>query len=81
MLEKVKDSKDLSEKNPHEAHGVEGYRLNSAISERKYKKKSKKKKAKKSKKKIMNLYPYFAGDNMFASDFGDGEGGDSGGGE
>jgi hypothetical protein len=29
----------------------------------------------------MNLYPYFAGDNMFASDFGGGEGGDSGGGE
>ena len=39
LLEKVKDSDDLGEAQAHEAHGVEGHRLDSSISERKYKKK------------------------------------------
>ena len=37
LLEKVKDSNDIEE--AHESHGVEGHRLDSTISKRKYKKK------------------------------------------
>ncbi len=37
LLEKVKDSNDVDE--AHEAHGIDGHRLDSSISERKYKKK------------------------------------------
>ena len=37
LLEKVKDSDDLGE--AHEAHGIEGHRLDSSVNERKYKKK------------------------------------------
>ena len=35
LLEKVKDSDDLDE--VHASHGVDGHRLDSSISERKYK--------------------------------------------
>ena len=87
LLEKVKDSDDIEE--AHEAHGVEGHRLDSAIDERKYKKK---KKAKKRKKKKHSLYPYVFGygyhrdaedyDYDIGGDFGDfgGAFGDGGGG-
>ena len=45
ILEKVRDSKDKNEANPHEAHGIEGYEEKSLVSERKYKKKVDYKKA------------------------------------
>mgnify|MGYP003155072428 FL=1 len=39
LLEKVLDSDDDVEEVEHAHHGIEGHRLNSSISERKYKKK------------------------------------------
>ena len=63
LLEKVKDSDDpMSEAHPTE-HGVEGYKEDSLMSEKKYKKKSKKKKARKSKRNKHKLFPYFYGIN------------------
>ena len=85
LLEKVKDSNDVDE--AHEAHGIEGHRLDSAIDERKYKKK---KKAKKRKKKKHSLYPYVFGFGYhrdvedyddIGGDFGGGFGDGGGGGE
>ena len=87
LLEKVLDSDDEVEEAQHTHHGIEGHRLNSSISERKYKKK---KKAKQRKNKKHSLYPYvFAyGDRRDSEDhdydigFGDiGVGFDIGGGE
>jgi hypothetical protein len=39
LLEKVKDSNDIGE--AHESHGIEGHKLNSSISNRKYKRRLK----------------------------------------
>lgn len=39
LLEKVKDSNDIGE--AHESHGIEGHKLNSNISNRKYKRRLK----------------------------------------
>ena len=70
LLEGVKQTEhaDEGEVNElHEKHGIKGHEKDSDISERKYKKKGKKRKAKKAKKNRYLVYPYFAGDNMFAS--------------
>lgn len=88
LLEKVLDSDDEVEEAQHTHHGIAGHRLNSSISERKYKKKGKKKKARKSKRNKQKLYPYFYGiydrgnDNYYEPSLDGGlEGGFDGGGE
>jgi hypothetical protein len=86
LLEKVKDSNDIDE--VHEAHGVDGHRLDLVIDERKYKKKKKAKKKKKTKKQTKKrntykMFPFMYGGFHYDHDADvsfDG-GGDGGGGE
>jgi len=88
LLEKVKDSDDISEAHP--PHNESGHEENLPIKERKYKKKKKKNKLKGKKKKKNSLYPYVFGsghhnanDHEYDANFGDFGGGfgDGGGGE
>ena len=80
LLEKVKDSSEADVKNPHEAHGIKGYREKSLVSERKRKKrKIKKKKSAKKKPKYWYLGGYGIDHDHDIADFGGDFGGDGGG--